>query len=52
MKDQDKGSGKASGSNDASKKNCFYALHSIGEQKTFTNVMIGMLIVFYIDVYA
>ena len=49
---KDKKSGKASGSNDAPKKNLFYAFHSRGEQKTSPDVMTGMLKVFSIDVYA
>ena len=34
VKGQDKESGQASGSNDSTKKNCFYALCSWGEQQT------------------
>ena len=52
MKGQDKESGQSSGSNDALKKNHFYALRSRGEQETSPDVVIGMLKVFYVDVYA
>ena len=50
---QDKGNGQdqASGSNEALKKNHFYALRSRGEQETSPDVVTGMLKVFSIDVY-
>ena len=43
VKGQDKEIGQISGSNDAPKKNCFYALHSKGEQETSPDVVNGML---------
>ena len=54
MNGQDKGGGKSQtiGSNDASKKNHYYALLSRGEQETSPKVVTGMLKVFSIDVYA
>ena len=54
MRGQDKGSGQAqsSNSNEAPKKNHFYALRSRGEQETSPDVVTGMLKVFSIDVYA
>ena len=54
MSGQDNGSAQyqASGSNEAPKKNCFYALHSRGEQETSPDVVTSMLKVFFIDVYA
>ena len=53
MRGQDKGSGQAqaSNSNEAPKKNHFYALRSRGEQETSPDVVTGMLKVFSIDVY-
>ncbi|MUG03694.1 hypothetical protein ECC01_22245 [Bacillus tequilensis] len=53
MKGQEKG-GQAhgSGSNEASRKNHFYALLPRGEQETSPDVVTGMLKVFSIDVYA
>ena len=52
MRGQDKESGQASGSNEASKKNHFYALRSRGEQEISPDVVTGMLKIFSIDVYA
>ena len=52
VKVKDKDSGKASGLNDAPKKNNFYALPSRGEKETSPDVVTGMLKVFSIDVYA
>ena len=53
MKVQYKGSGKsqANGSNDAPKKNQFYALRSRGEQEISPDVVTDMLKVFSINVY-
>ena len=54
MRYKDKGScqAQASGSNEAPKKNCFYALHSRGDQENSPNVITGILKVLFIDVYA
>ena len=54
MRGQYKGSGQtqASGSNEATNKNHFYALRSRGEQETSSDVVTGMLKVFSIDVYS
>ena len=54
VRGQDKGSGQAqaSGSNEALKKNRFYALRSRGKQDTSPDVVTGILKVFSIDVYA
>ena len=54
LKSQVTGSGQAqtSGSIDAPKKNRFYAFHSRGEQETSSDVVIGMLKIFTLDVYA
>ena len=53
MKGQENGGqSQASDSNEASKKNHFYALCSRGEQETSPDVVTGMLIVFSIYVYA
>ena len=51
MKGKGKESWKSSGSNDALKKNHFYALRSKGEKETYLIVVTGMLNVFSIDVY-
>ena len=45
------GQAQACGSSDASKKNCFYALCSRGEQETSHDVVTGMLKIFTLDVY-
>ena len=52
MKGKDKDIGQASSSNDAPKKNWFYALCPRGEQETSPDVVTGMLEVFSADVYA
>ena len=54
MRVQEKGNGQALaiGSNVYSpKKNRFYALHFMGEQESYPDVLTGMLQVFSIDVY-
>ena len=54
MKGQDKASGQTQdrGSNVADpKNNQFYALHSMGEQYSYPDMMTGMLQLFSIDVY-
>ena len=52
MKGKDKsGQAQASGSNEAPKKNRFYALRSMGEQETSSDMVTSMLKVFTIDVY-
>ena len=54
MRGKYKGSGQSqvSGSNKAPKKNRFYAPVSRGEQETSSDVVIGILKFFSIDVYA
>ena len=54
LRGQDKGSGQSQscGSNEAPKKNHFYALRSRGEQETSPDLVTGMFQVFSIDVYA
>ena len=53
MTGQDKVSGKsqACGSNEAPKKNRFYALYSREEQETSPDVVTSMLKVFLVDLY-
>ena len=52
LKGQERGGQtQASGSSDAHKKNHFYDLHSRGEQKTFPDVVTGMLNIITTDVY-
>ena len=53
MRDEEKvgGQAQASGSNEASMKNHFYALRSRSEQETSPDVVTVMLKVFSIDVY-
>ena len=51
IQEKDSGKTQASGSNEASKKNRFYSLHSRGEQETSFDMVTGMLKVFSINVY-
>ena len=52
MKSQEKDSRLVSGSSEAPKNNCFYALHIRGDKETSPNIMTCLLKVFFIDVYA